>query len=112
MTPTKEELQNKLQLIFCKQRKHWAVVTTINCDGNEGSIQIVENLFTCDNVKPRIKMIKCSKQKGSKDCGLYAIAIDIFKFQLASIKTSIQTRCNEINASIQNPCCHYHACQN
>ena len=96
MTPTKEELQNKLQLIFCKQRKHWAVATTINCDSNEESIQIVENLLTCENVKPYIKVIKCSKQKGSKDCGLYAIAIDISKFRLAFIKTSIQTRCNEI----------------
>ena len=88
VTQTKEELQNKLQLIFCKERKHWVVATTINCDRNEvavydslfafldkESIRVVENLFTCDNVKPNIKMVKCQKQKGSKDCGVYAIAI-------------------------------------
>ena len=105
-TPTKEELQSKLQLIFCKQRKHWAVATTLNCDSNKvavydslfafldkESLQIVESLFTCYSVKPCIKMIKCPKQKGSKDCGLYAIAIAT---SLASIKTTIQIRCNEI----------------
>ena len=32
-------------------------------------------MFTCDDVKPHIKMIKCYKQKDSKDCGVYAIAI-------------------------------------
>jgi len=40
-------------------------------------MQIVENLFTCDNIKPNIKMVKCQRQKGSKDCGLYAIAIAV-----------------------------------
>ena len=83
-----EGLQNKVQLIFCKERKHWVVATTINCDKNEvvvydslfafldkESIQVVENLFTCNNVKPSIKMVKCQRQKGSKDCGVFAIAI-------------------------------------
>ena len=91
LAPTNEELQNKLQLIFCKEHQHWVVATTINCDCNEvavynslfafldmESIQVVENLFTCDNVKPHIKMIKYQKQKGSKDCGVYAIAIATF----------------------------------
>jgi len=72
----KEELQNKVQIIFCKEQKHWVVATTINCDKNEVAVydslfafldkeskQIVENLFTCDNVKPTIKMVKCQRQK-------------------------------------------------
>ena len=83
----REELQNKLQLIFCKEREHWAVVTTINCNGNEvvvydshyafldkESIQLVESLFMCDNFKPHIKMAKCQRQKGCTDCGVYAIS--------------------------------------
>ena len=35
----------------------------------------MENLFCSDTGKVIIKMARCQKQKGSKDCGLYAIAI-------------------------------------
>ena len=88
MTVTKSELQNKLQVIFCKERQHWIVATTINCDENEvkvydslfsfldqDSLQLVQKLFACGNVNPSIKMMHCPKQKGAKDCGVYAIAI-------------------------------------
>ena len=88
ITVTKSELQNKLQVIFCKERQHWIVATTIKCDENEvkvydslfsfldqDSLQMVQKLFTCSNVNPSIQMMRCPKQKGVKDCGVYAIAI-------------------------------------
>ena len=34
----------------------------------------VENLSACEDVKPVITIKKCQKQKGSKDCKVYAIA--------------------------------------
>ena len=87
ITVTKSELQNKLQVIFCKERQHWIVATTINCNENEvkvydslfsfldqDSSQMVQKLFACGNVNPSIKMMHCPKQKGVKDCGVYAIA--------------------------------------
>ena len=86
-TSEKSEFKNKLQIIFCKERKHWILATTIGCCNNEvkvydslysfldkDSLDIVENLFVCEGVKPVIKMARCQKQKGSKDCGVYAIA--------------------------------------
>ena len=88
ITPREVEIENKLQLIFCKQRKHWVVATTIYCDRHEVAVydslfafldketkEIVEILFSSDTGKLIIKMARCQKQKGSKDCGLYAIAI-------------------------------------
>ena len=41
---------------------------------NKESIQLMEGLFMCDNFKPHIKMVKCQRQKGCTDCGVYAIA--------------------------------------
>ena len=79
--------KNRLQIIFCKERKHWVVATTINCIHGEvkvydslfqyldqTSLKCIENLFEQDDVSPRIKMSQCRRQKGSKDCGVYAIA--------------------------------------
>ena len=64
------------------------VATTIGCCNNEvkvydslfsfldkDSLDIVKNMFTCEGVKPVIKMARCQKQKGSKDCGVYAIVL-------------------------------------
>ena len=34
---------------------------------------MVQKLFACGNVNPSIKMMHCPKQKGVKDCGVYAI---------------------------------------
>ena len=79
--------KNRLQIIFCKERKHWVVATNINCIHGEvkvydslfqyldqTSLKCIEKLFVQDDVSPRIKMSQCRKQKGSKDCGIYAIA--------------------------------------
>lgn len=79
--------KNRLQIIFCKERKHWVVATNINCIHGEvkvydslfqhldqTSLKCIEKMFEQDDVSPRIRMSQCRKQKGSKDCGLYAIA--------------------------------------
>lgn len=79
--------KNKLQIIFCKERKHWVVATTINCIHDEvkvydslfqyldqTSLKCIEKMFKQDDFSPQIKMSQCRKQKGSKDCGVYAIA--------------------------------------
>ena len=63
------------------------VATDINCIHGEvkvydslfqyldqTSLKCVEKLFEQDDVSPRIKMSQCRRQKGSKDCGVYAIA--------------------------------------
>ena len=85
---TKSDWQNKLQLIFCNEWRHWIVATIINCNENEvkvydslfsfldqDSLRVVQNLFSCGGVNPTIKMIYCQKQNGCKDCGVYAIAV-------------------------------------
>lgn len=79
--------KNKLQIVFCKERKHWIVATTINCAHDEVkvydslfqyldkvSMECIENLFQHDNVPLRVRMIQCHKQTGTKDCGLFAVA--------------------------------------
>ena len=84
---SKDSIQNRIQILFCKQRKHWIKATTINCTQNEvkvydslfqyldrESIQLVETLFRCDGIDPQIKMIQCRKQIEAKDCGIFAIA--------------------------------------
>ena len=76
ITPREVEIENKLQLIFCKQRKHWVVATTIYCDRHEVAVydslfafldketkEIVENLFSSDTGKLIIKMARCQKTK-------------------------------------------------
>ena len=82
--------KNRLQIIVCKERKHWVVATTISCINGEvkvydslfqyldqSSLKCIEKLFEQDNVSPRIKMSQCRRQKGSKDCGVHAIAFAI-----------------------------------
>ena len=84
---SKDTIENKIQILFCKERKHWIVASTINCTRNEvkvydslfqyldrDSIQLVKALFRCGGIDPQIKMIQCRKQKGVKDCGIFAIA--------------------------------------
>ena len=63
------------------------MATTITCTQHEvkvydslfqhldrESIQLVETLFQYDGIVPQIKMIQCGRQKGAKDCGVFAIA--------------------------------------
>ena len=35
------------------------------------------NLFTTENIKPKIKLLPSQKQKGSDDCGVFAICFAV-----------------------------------
>ena len=80
-------VQNKLQVVHCKNRHHWIVATTIKC--SIGQVRaydsifqycdeeikcIISNLFQCGPKKLSIKVARSQKQKGGSDCGLFAIA--------------------------------------
>ena len=40
---TSKEVKNKLQIIFCKERKHWVVATNIKCI--DGEVKVYDSLF-------------------------------------------------------------------
>ena len=109
---TSKEVKNKLQIIFCKERKHWVVATNIKCiDGevkvydslfqylDQASLKCIEKLLERDNVSPRIMMSQCHKQKGTKDCGVYVIAFDSYCFWPKSQQAELQTRGDESTSS-------------
>ena len=79
---------DKLQIIHCKERHHWIVASTVKGRAEEVVImdskyrsvdeetkQAIHNLFQYCEKQPRIKVIATQKQKGNKDCGLFAIAM-------------------------------------
>ena len=85
---SKDSIRNRIQILFCKERKHWIVATTVNCSPYEvkvydslfqyldkDSLQLIERLFQCDNLNLDIIMTQRCKQEGCKDCGVFAIAI-------------------------------------
>ena len=43
VTLTKTTVKNILQIVFCKERKHWIVATTINCAHDE--VKVYDSLF-------------------------------------------------------------------
>ena len=73
-----DDVNNKLQLIHCKQRHHWIIASTVKCRAEEIVVidslyrsideetkQVIHNLFQYDIEKqPRIRVIKTQKQKG------------------------------------------------
>ena len=78
---------NTIQIIHCKKRKHWIVASTKWC--KPGDINIYDTLFSKLDAEGRhiikqmfglkqmkcINMVKVQKQQGTKDCGLFAIAM-------------------------------------
>jgi len=65
---SKDSIQNRIQILFCQERKHWIVATTVNCNPKEvevfdssfqyldkDSIQLIERLFQCNNLNLEIK---------------------------------------------------------
>ena len=67
---------------------HWIVISTIGCDKEEVSVYdspypsinnstqtIIGRLLFTKSTDFKINMMNVAKQKGSTDCGLYAIAI-------------------------------------
>ena len=81
-------VKNKLQIIHCSERHHWVTASTVKAapgvvivvDSLFKSIDtetksVILNLFQHMASEPRIKLIRSQQQKGSKDCGVFAIAI-------------------------------------
>ena len=76
-----------LQIIHSTNRHHWIVATTIGSKG-EGEVLVYDSLFktldgetkkvVCSLFKSlpvaNIKVVKSQKQRGVKDCGLFAVA--------------------------------------
>ena len=84
---TRDTVKNRIQIVYCQNRRHWVVATTINSEHNtvkvydslfrylnQDSLQTIENCFQSD-VIPEVRMMQCRKQEGGRDCGVYAIAL-------------------------------------
>lgn len=73
--------KDQLQVIHSRGN-HWIVASTVGCTGevpvydslystlDTATRDVIANLFHSSTVK----MLKCQKQEGGKDCGLFAIA--------------------------------------
>ena len=81
--------QNSLQVIYCSARHHWVVASNMEC--KKGVVNVYDSLFTTldeetldtinnwfgePNAKRKIqyKMVQVQTQKGTKDCGVFAVA--------------------------------------
>lgn len=85
---TENETKNKLQIIHCYSRHHWVVASTVGCTLNQVKVYdslfshcdmeteaIVDNLFQWSkSIKLVVTVSRSQKQKGTADCGLFAIA--------------------------------------
>ena len=78
---------NTVQIIFCNKRSHWITASTKFC--KLGQVNIYDSMFNKLDTETRItvkqmfglkkadniNMVAMQCQKGSKDCGLFAIAV-------------------------------------
>ena len=84
--PQTQKIKHGLQIIHDRD-DHWIVVSTIGCSKNavkvfdsfyttidEKTMEAIVNLFLLSD-NPTLEMVKIQKQKGSNDCGPYAIAV-------------------------------------
>jgi len=74
-----------LQIVRYANQHHWIVTTTIGSKENvlmfdsifgnvdEQTKKVIFNLFQSSSAK-KLRVVNSQKQKGSKDCGLFAIA--------------------------------------
>ena len=76
-----------VQIIYCNKRSHWITATTKFC--KPGQVNIYDSMFSKLDAETRtivkqmfglkkaddISMVAMQCQKGSKDCGLFAIAV-------------------------------------
>ena len=84
---TEKDVRNKVQIIYCKGRRHWVVASTVN--SSIGQVKVYDSLFTYpdkemervimnsfqwNSTEVALKFACCHKQKGGADCGLFAIA--------------------------------------
>lgn len=86
-TTTIEKKEKMLQIIHSTSRHHWIIATTIGSK-QEGEVLVYDSLFktldgetkkvVCSLFKSlpvgNVKVVKSQKQRGAKDCGLFAVA--------------------------------------
>ena len=80
---------NSIQVIYCNARHHWIVVSNMECKKgvvnvydslftflDDETLGIIKNYFGDQSTKRKVQsnMAKVQKQKGTKDCGVYAVA--------------------------------------
>ena len=86
---TENMVKNKLQIIHCSERHHWVTASTVKAA--PGVVIVVDSLFKSIDTEtksiilnlfqpnivsePMIKLVRSQQQKGSKDCGVFAIAM-------------------------------------
>ena len=74
-------VKNKLQIIHCLEQHHWITATMLQYSIFKSIDQerklTISTLFqpTGSSNQLKIKLIKTQRQKGNKDCGLFAIAM-------------------------------------
>ena len=74
--------ENKIQIIHCRRRDHWIVVSSVGLCNEVGVYDSLynnldhETEFLLAEMFPgfALKMLPCHKQSGGTDCGLFAIA--------------------------------------
>ena len=78
---------NTIQIVHCNKRKHWVTVTSKWCQRNKVNVydtlfnkldfetkRVIKKMFALKKAGD-INMVPVQKQQGSKDCGVFAIAI-------------------------------------
>ena len=83
-----KQLDKCIQILHVHDN-HWAVITTLGCDLQENKIRYYDSSYTellyntemlisrlvPEEPEIKVDVMKLTKQIGSNDCGLYAIAI-------------------------------------
>ena len=77
---TEEKITSKIQIVHCKDRKHWILATTVGCPRDVVKVYdsmfsfldqetkaVIKNLFTVSNSLLQIKVMKSQKQSGCTD---------------------------------------------
>ena len=86
---TETMVRNKLQIIHCSERHHWIIASSVKSP--PGVIIVVDSLFKSidketksiilnlfehnSESQPTINLVRSQQQKGTKDCGVFAIAM-------------------------------------
>ena len=58
---------NKIQIVFCNDRKHWIVATTVNC--NDGEVKAYDSTFSYldkESLQTIIKLFAFTETEGVK----------------------------------------------
>ena len=103
-----DQVNEKIQIVFCNNRQHWKVATTVACNDGEvkvydsifsyldkESLRTVMNLFSTENFKPKVKLLHSQKQKGSDDWSVCYLFFCCHCFWLKSRYTSCAPRRKE-----------------